>query len=130
MPWKGDDIVPIKWSALKVSEAADMIEKSLNQAVEPLKQARVIAIEACKLDNLPQYVDQHISSILSELERVTGGEVTRTNYYHETKTYLKVVEQVEGSIKRAIQRLRDDIPTDAINTDKIKAKYGSTQSLI
>jgi len=31
--------MPIRWSALKVSEAAGMIEEYLNKAVEPLEQA-------------------------------------------------------------------------------------------
>ena len=43
MPWEGGEIVPIKWSALKVSEAADKIEELINQAAEPLEQARIVA---------------------------------------------------------------------------------------
>ena len=122
--------MPIKWSALKVSEAAGMIEEFLNQAAEPLEQARIVAQEALNIDNLPQYIEQDINSILSELERVTGGEVTRTNYDSEAKTYHKFVEHVEGSIKRTIQRLRDDIPADAVKSAEIAEKYGSTQALI
>ncbi len=122
--------MPIRWSALKVSEAAGMIEEYVNQAAEPLEQARIVAREARKIDNLPQYVDQNIRVILGELERVTGGEVTRTNYDPGTNTYPHIVEQVEGSIKRAIQRLRDDIPTNALKSDKTKQKYGAQQSLV
>ena len=122
--------MPIKWSALKVSEAADMIEEFLNQAAEPLEQARIVAKEALKIDNLPQYVSQHINSILSELERVTGREVTHTNYDPATKTYPESVTQVEGSIKQTIQRFRDNIPSDAIKSDEVKAKYGSTPALV
>jgi len=107
-----------------------MVEDFLNQAIEPLECAREAAREALKIDNLPQYVSQHINSILSELERVTGGEGRHTNYDYETKTYSDSVEIVEGSIKRTLQRLRDDIPADAIKTDKVKAKYGSTQALV
>ena len=122
--------MPIKWNALKVSEAADTVEGFLNQAAEPLEQARIVALEALKIDNLPQYIDQKLNSILTEIERVTGGEVTRTNYDHETKAYSKSVERVEGSIKRAIQRIRDDIPKDALQSDQSSQKYGSTQPLI
>jgi len=122
--------VPIKWSALKVSEAADVAEKFLDQAAEPLEQARTAVLEALKIDNLPQYIEQKINSILAEIERVTGGEVTRTNYDHETKDYSKSVERVESSIKQNIQRLRDDIPKDALQSDQSSQKYGSTQSLI
>ena len=48
--------MPIKWSALKVSEAMDMVEEYIDQAVEPLEQARIVAQEARNIPNLPQYV--------------------------------------------------------------------------
>ena len=122
--------MPIKWSALKVSEAIGMIEEFLNQAVEPLEQARIVAKEAKTISNLPEYIQSGINSVLGELERVTGGEVTRTNYDYTTQTHSHSVEHVEGSIKRAIQRLRDDIPTDALKSDQTRQKYGSTQALV
>jgi len=122
--------MPIKWNALKVKEAADMVEDFLNQAAEPLECARNVAREALKIDNLPQYIEQVINSILSELERVTGGEVTRINFDSETKTYPKSVEHVEGSIKRCIQRLRDSIPADAVKSAEIAEKYGSTRAFV
>ena len=122
--------MPIKWSALKVSEAAGMIEEFLNQAAEPLEQARIVAKEALNIADLPQYIEQGINTILSELGRVTGGEVTLTNYDFESKTHHKSVEHIEGSIKRAIQRLRDDIPADALKSDQASQKYGSTLSLV
>ena len=85
--------MPIKWSALKVSEAAGKIEELINQAAAPLEQARIVALEARKIDNLPQYVGQGLNSILAEIERVTGGEVSWSK------------EHQDGSIKRAIDRL-------------------------
>jgi hypothetical protein len=118
MPWEGGDIVPIKWSALKVSEAANRIEELINRAAEPLEQARIVALEARKIDNLPQYIGQGLNSILAEIERVTGGEVSWSK------------EHQDGSIKRAIDRLRGDIPKDAIQSDQARQKYGNTQSLV
>jgi len=35
--------MPIKWSPLMISEAMDMVEEYVNQAVEPLEQARIVA---------------------------------------------------------------------------------------
>ena len=122
--------MPIKWNAKMVKEAADMVEDFLNQAAEPLECARNVAREALKINNLPQYIESEINSILGELERVTGGEVTRTNYDYETKTHTKSVEHVEGSIKRCIQRLRDSIPTNAVKSAEIAEKYGSTRALV
>jgi len=45
--------MPIKWSALQVAEAVDMVEQYVNLAIEPLEQAKLIAIEARKIHNLP-----------------------------------------------------------------------------
>ena len=111
--------MPIKWSALKVSEAADRIEELINQAAEPLEQAKIVALEARKIDNLPQYIGQGLNSILAEIERVTGGEHSYGNQAH-----------YDGGIKRAIDRLRGDIPKDAIQSDQDRQKYGSTQSFV
>ena len=110
--------MPIKWSALKVSEAAGKIEELINQAAEPLEQAKIVVLEARKIDNLPQYIEQGLNSILAEIERVTGGEVSWSQ------------EHQDGSIKRAIVRLRDDIPKDVIQSDQVSQKNGSTQALV
>ena len=119
MPGKGGDIVPIKWSALKVSEAADKIEEFIKQAAEPLEQARDVAREAKNLPNLPQYMEHDLNSILGELERVTGGEHSWGDQEH-----------YDGSIQRAVDRVRKDIPSEAIEQAQTSRKYGSTQSLI
>lgn len=111
--------MPIKWNALKVSEAAGKIEELINQAAEPLEQARNVAKEAKKIPNLPQYIEQGLNSILAEIERVTGGEHSFGDQAH-----------YDGGIKRAIDRLRDDIPKDAIQSDQASQKYGSTQALV
>ena len=111
--------MPIKWNALKVSEAADKIEEFVKQAAEPLKQARNVAKEAKKLPNLPQYIEQGFTGILGEIERVTGGEHSFGDQAH-----------YDGSIKRAIDRVRGDIPKDALQSEQTSQKYGSQQALI
>src|SRR4030042_5710911 len=73
MPVKGGDFVPIKWSAPRVSEAMDMVEEYVNQAVEPLEQVRIVAREARNIPNIPQYVDQHLVRIIGEIDRAIGG---------------------------------------------------------
>jgi hypothetical protein len=65
--------MPVKWSALKVIEAMDMVEKYVGQAVEPLEKARISAREAKNIPNLPQYVDQYLVRIISEIDRTIGG---------------------------------------------------------
>ena len=41
--------MPVKWSAVKLSEAIDMVEGYVDQAVEPLEQALLVAEEAKRL---------------------------------------------------------------------------------
>lgn len=104
---------------MKVSEAAAMIEEFVNQAAEPLEQARIVAREARNILNLPQYVDQHFQGILAEIERVTGGELTWGNREH-----------YGGSIKRAIDRLRNSIPNQTLEDGQAILKKGRQQALI
>jgi len=106
--------MPIRWSALKVSEAADMIEEFLNQAVEPLEQAMIVTQEARKIANLPQYVDQDFTQIIGKIEDCLGGTQFRP----------------EGWFKATVERVRKDIPSSAVEADHASQKYGSTQALV
>ena len=106
--------MPIRWSALKVSEAANRIEEHFNQAVEPLEQARTVAREALKLPNLPQYIGQDLTRIIGEVDRAIGGSQ---------------FEPV-GRIRAGIKAIRDDIPSGAVEQDQTSQKYGSTQAFV
>jgi hypothetical protein len=110
--------VSIKWNALKVSEVADQVEELINQAAEPLALARNVLKEAKQLPNLPQYIEGELNSISAEIERVTGGESSWKNAH------------VDGSIKLAIDRLRRDIPQDALQAGQAKQKFGEPQYLV
>ncbi len=91
-----------------------MIEEFLNQAVEPLEQAMIVAREARKIDNLPQYVDQDFTQIIGKIEDCLGGTQFRT----------------EGWFKTTVERVRKDIPSGAFKADQASQKYGSTKSLV
>jgi hypothetical protein len=106
--------VPIRWSALKVSEAADKIEKLVNQAAPPLEQARVVAREALNLPNLPQYIEQDFNRIIGEIDRTIGG--TRW--------------EPIGRIRAGVESTRKDIPDGAIENERNDAKHGTTNSLV
>ncbi len=106
--------MPIKWSALKVRDAADMIEEYLNKAVEPLEQAMIVAKAARKLDNLPQYVDQDFTQIIGKIEDCLGG------------TQFRPV----GWFKAVVEHIRKDIPSGAVEADQTSQKYGSTPALV
>jgi hypothetical protein len=106
--------MPIRWSALKVSEVANMIEEFVNQAAEPLEQARIVAREARKIANLPQYVDQRFTRIIGEIDRSIGGSQW----------------EPVGRLKSALESIRKSIPSDALKTEQATLKNGTTKPLM
>ena len=97
--------MPIKWSATKVSEAMDGVEQQVLLADQFITEAKAKAREAKHIDNLPQYMEQHINRVIDQLGRM-------------------------GSVKDAITGVRKDIPDGAIEAEQAKLKHGSTQSLM
>ena len=97
--------MPIKWSAVKVSEAMDEVEQQVTLADQFIAEARVKVAQAQKIANLPQYIDQRLSRLDDQLERL-------------------------NHIKEIITRVREDIPAKAIEAERESTKHGSTQSLI
>jgi hypothetical protein len=106
--------MPIRWSALKVIGAADMIEEFVKEAYEPLEQARIVAREALKLPNLPQYIEWDFNRIIGEIDRAIGGSQ---------------FESI-GRIRSGVEAIRKDIPRGAIEAERDSAKHGATPSLI
>ena len=97
--------MPIKWSAVKVSEAMDEVEQQVILADQFIAEARVKVAQAQKIANLPQYIDQKLSRLDDQLGRLE-------------------------SIKQAITRVREDIPDGAIEAEREHTKHGSTHSLM
>jgi len=97
--------MPIRWSALRVSEAMDMVEEFVNQAVEPLEQAKIVANEARNIDDLPQYLDQRLTRLIIDIERI-------------------------DSIKNSINAVRRDLPDEAIESEKKSASHGRQPVLV
>jgi hypothetical protein len=106
--------VPIKWSALQVSDAVDMVEEYVSQAIEPLEQARIVAREARSIPNLPQYVDQHLLRIISEIDRAIGGSQW----------------EPVGRLKAGIQSVRESLPDGAVDEERKRLENGSQLSLV
>ena len=96
--------MPIKWSAVAVSEAMDKVEQQVVLADEFIAEARVKTAEALKIPNLPQYLTQRLDTLDDYLSRLNG-------------------------IKDRIKSVREDIPEGAIEAEKERGKYGSQQSL-
>ena len=97
--------MPIKWSALRVSEAMDMVKEYLNQAAEPLEQAKIVVKEARNIANLPQYLDQRLVRLAYDIERI-------------------------DYIRSSIETVRRDLPNNAIESEKKSANHGRQPVLI
>ena len=97
--------MPIKWSAIKVSEAMDDIERQINLAESFLAEARVKAEAARAIADLPQYVDQRLIRLTCDIERI-------------------------DYVRTSIKAVRNDLPDGAVEAERERLKNGSQQSLI
>ena len=96
--------MPIKWSAVKVNEAMDEVEHQITLAEGFIADAKAKAAEARSIANLPQYLDQRLAHLISQIERI-------------------------DNIKEAIKAVRNAIPDGAIEEEQKQSKYGNQQSL-
>ena len=97
--------MPIKWSALMVSDAMDMVEEFVNKAVDPLEQAKIVANEARKIPNLPQYLDQRLVRLICDIERM-------------------------DYIKSSIEAVTKDLPDGAVEAEKRSIGHGRQPVLV
>ena len=97
--------MPIKWSPLRVSEAMDMAEEFVNQAVDPLEQAKIVANEARNITNLPQYLDQRLVRLIIDIERI-------------------------DYIRNSINVVRNDLPDGALEAEKKSESHGRQPVLV
>jgi hypothetical protein len=114
LPGKEVISMPIKWSAMQVMEATDMIEKHINAAVEPLECAREVAEAALEISNLPGYVQQRIAGLLGEIGRAIGGTTA----------------EPVGRLKARLESIRDSVPKDDLEAEKKTRSYGDKVSLV
>jgi hypothetical protein len=105
--------MPIKWSAVEVSEAMDKAEDQINKAIPYLEKARAIARKAKGINNLPQYIDQCLSRLIFEIDRAIGDGR---------------LEPI-GRPRAAIKSVREAIPQGAIKAERGESKYGNTVAL-
>ncbi len=97
--------MPIKWSSLRVSEAMGMVEEFINQAAEPLEQAKIVASEARDIANLPQYLDQRLVRLITDIERI-------------------------DYIRNSINAVRNDLPDGAVEAEKKSESHGRQPVLV
>jgi len=97
--------MPIKWSAIKVSEAMNEVEKQVTLTESFFTEAKAKAREARNIANLPGYLDDRLRRLISEIERI-------------------------DYVKGAIKAVRSAIPDGAIEAEQERLKYGSRRSLM
>ncbi|HUT68204.1 MAG TPA: hypothetical protein VMW86_06605 [Dehalococcoidales bacterium] len=97
--------MPIKWSALRVSEAMDMVEEFISQAAEPLEQAKLVANEARSIPNLPQYLDQRLVRLIIDIERI-------------------------DYIRNSINAVRNELPDGVVEAEKKSESHGRQPALV
>jgi len=101
--------MPIKWSALAVSNAADNLEKCFMEASLPLAIAKGIVRAALEIPDIPNYIKQRLMSILSSIEGDIGGSRW----------------QVTGRWESMVSDLRKDLPADAMKAEQKRSEMKS-----
>jgi len=97
--------MPIKWSAIKVSQACDEVEAQISLADQFFTEARKKANEARSIPNLPQYIDYRLIGLVEDINRI-------------------------DRIKDRIKSIREQIPAKAIEAEQESLKHGNQQSLV
>jgi len=97
--------MPIKWSAIQVSEAMDEVQQQLDLAESFLAEAEEKASKATSIPDLPDYMDQRLGRLIFAIKR-------------------------REDMKAAIESVRNDIPEGAIEAERERTKHGSQQGLV
>jgi len=98
--------MPIKWSAVKVSEAMDKVELQLVAAQPFIDQALAVVQEARRIPHLAGYMDDRLARVEWD------------------------IEEKFNRIKVGVESVRKSIPEGAIEAEREAGKHGTTQSLI
>ena len=97
--------MPIRWSAVKVSQAIDQVEAKLAEAQPFLDQAYAIAQEARSIPNLAGYIDGGLARLACD------------------------IRERSARIQSGIQSARSCIPEGAIEADLEQSRHGEQQPL-
>ena len=98
--------MPIKWSAVQVSNKVDELEE-LVQSIRPtLWRIREKAEELRRIPNLPGYIDQPAVMITDRVERFNDH------------------------MKGYVERIRNLIPKEALGEERKVSAYGRTGALM
>lgn len=72
-------------------DVIDMLNERISRSTELLEQARIVALEARNLLNLPEYTDLHLLRIINEIDRIIGSGNSGTGGM--LKTELRLIHE-------------------------------------
>jgi len=98
--------MPIRWSALQVTEAVDAVEALLNEAQPFIDQALAKVQEARRIPNLAGYIDDRLARVEWDIK----GKF--------------------GRLKVGIDSVRKAIPDGAIEAERSRGDQGEQQQLL
>ncbi len=98
--------MPIKWSAVRVSQAMDEVEAQLSLSQSFIDEALAKVQEARRIPHLTGYVDDRLGRIEFD------------------------IKERFGRLKAGIESVRKAIPEGAIEAERESDKHGTTQLLI
>ena len=94
-----------KRRALRVSEAMDMAEGFIGEAVERLKCAEIVVIEAGKIAGIPHYLDECLIRLITDIERI-------------------------DDVSNTIEAIRESLADGAVKDDRKRRDSSSQPSLV
>ena len=96
--------MPIKWSAVKVCEAMDEVERQMNLADAFFAEAKEKAKAATGIADLPTYMSDRIHRLITDIERIEY-------------------------VRSAIDAVRKAIPDGAVEAERERLRSGRQQGL-
>ena len=97
--------MPIKWSALQVSQAMDEVALFLNYAESDLRQAEKKAKEATGIARLPDYLHQRLARLCYTIE-------------------------ARSRMMDAVESVRQSIPDGAVEAERKAREQGTQTNLL
>jgi hypothetical protein len=83
----------------------DMVEEYVNQAAEPLEQAKIVATEALRITSIPEYISQRLVTLIGNIDRIEG-------------------------IRQSIKAVSESLPDGAIDEERKRLESGSQLRLV
>jgi len=88
-----------------VNDAMNMVEEFVNEAAGPLEQAKIVATEARKIADIPQYLDERLTRLIADIERI-------------------------DYVRNAIKAVRESLPDGAVEDERKRIESGSQLILV